>query len=129
MNSAKNACAATRTGPRSVPVSGQRDALRQAGATIVHAWMKRDWTVIAIGLCFAVVATLLVVLSWPDRLPSCDEFRGSIDGTGGEECGDGLRAWTGRSLAAAVLACILGVIAVTAIAIGARRRPVDRHAA
>jgi ABC-type Fe3+ transport system permease subunit len=87
--------------------------------------MKRDWTVIAIGLCFAAVAILLVVLSWPDRLPSCDAFRDSIDGTGGEECGDGLEAWTGRSLAAAVIACVLAVIAVAAIAIGARRRPVE----
>ena len=89
------------------------------------ALMKRDWTVIAIGLCFAVVATLLVVLSWPDRLPSCDAFRGSIDGTGGEECGDGLKAWTSQALAGTVIGCVLYVVAIAALAMGVRRRPIE----
>jgi hypothetical protein len=89
------------------------------------ALMKRDRTVIAIGLCCAAVATLLVVLSWPQRLPSCDAFRGSIDGTGGEECGDGLNAWTSQALAGAVIGCVLYVVAIAAIAVGMRRRPIE----
>ena len=87
--------------------------------------MKRDWTVIAIGLVFAVVATVLIAVALPDRLPSCHAVPGSIDGTGGQPCGDGLKAWGPQSLVGAVIACVLYVIAIAAIAIGARRRPVE----
>jgi hypothetical protein len=88
--------------------------------------MRRDWTVIVIGLCFAAVATVLVVVSIPERLPSCEAVSGNIDGTGGDPCGDGLQAWSPRSLPAGVVAGVLYAIAIPAIAIGARRRRIER---
>jgi hypothetical protein len=91
--------------------------------------MKRDWTVIAVGLCFAAVATLLVLLSPPHRLPSCDAGSGgSIDGTGGAPCGGGLGAWTSEALAGVLIGGVLYILALAAVVVVGRRQPATRDA-
>jgi hypothetical protein len=84
--------------------------------------MKRDWTAVAAGLGFAVVAVALFVLSIPDTLPSCDSVTGNIDGTGGTPCGSGL-VWDAQSIVGTVLASFFGLLAVIGLGIGVRGRP------
>ena len=81
---------------------------------------------IAIGLCFAAVATLLVVVSLPHRLPSCEAMPPSSMDGGGGPCGDGLDAWTPEALAGAVIGGVFYVMALAAIVVGGRRRPVAK---
>jgi hypothetical protein len=83
--------------------------------------MRRDWIAAAAGLGLALVAVALLLLSFPDALPSCDSVSGNIDGTGGTPCGSRLD-WDSQSIVGTVLASFLGLLAVIGVGLGLRSR-------
>jgi hypothetical protein len=84
--------------------------------------MRRDWTAIAIGVAFLILAGVLLVLWLPEALPSCPSVTGNIDGAGGTPCGSGLD-WDAQSIAGVVVAALCAVLALTSFALGLRRPP------
>ena len=83
--------------------------------------MRRDWTAIGASLAFVAVAAMLVLLTFPDSLPSCRSVTGNIDGTDGTPCGSGLD-WDGQSVTGMVLALVFSLLALMTLARGMRRR-------
>ena len=76
----------------------------------------------AAGLGLAAVAVALLLLSFPDSLPSCESVTGNIDGTGGTPCGRGLD-WGPQSVVGTVLGSLFGLLAMIGVGMGLRRRP------
>ena len=86
--------------------------------------MRRDWTAIAIGVAFLVLAGVLLVLWLPEALPPCRPVTGNVatDGDHGAACGSGLD-WDAQSIAGVVVAALCAALALTSVALGLRRSP------